>query len=126
MPLAIMKLAIDAVTTTTVTPVNTKFFSVTTGDVAAGATLTIDTAQFFDDSGNTTPALPVLNPGDSTTKLYINGVLQMDGIYVYTPGAKGVGSLVITIPQAGSILEGSPIVLEIANYTPTANTDIAT
>lgn len=126
MPLAIIKLAIEAVTTTTVIPVSSKFFTVTTGVVAAGDTLTIDTAQFFDDAGNTAAALPPLNPGDSTTKLYINGVLQMDGIYVYTPGATGVGSLVITIPQSGSILAGSPIVLEIVNYTPTSTTDVAT
>lgn len=50
----------------------------------------------------------------------------MDGIYVYTLGATGAGSVVITVPEAGSILAGSPIVLEIVNYTPTAITDVTT
>ncbi|WP_306821556.1 DUF4183 domain-containing protein [Bacillus sp. D386] len=63
---------------------------------------------------------------NTTTQLFINGVLQMDGIYVYTLGATGAGSVVITVPEAGSILAGSPIVLEIVNYTPTAITDVTT
>ena len=126
MPLAIMKLAIEAATVSTLTPVSTKFFSVVAGDVAGGATLTVDTAEFFDDAGNVPAALPPLNAGNSITRLFINGVLQMDGIYTYAPGATGAGGVVITVPATGSIIAGSPIVIEIVNYTPTATTDVAT
>ncbi len=121
-----MKLAITAATTTTVSPLTTKFFSVIADDVTGGSTFTIDTAEFFDDAGNTPAALPALNPDNAITQLFVNGVLQMDGIYVYTPGATGAGSVVITVPPTGSILAGSPIVLEIANFTPTATTDVTT
>ena len=121
-----MKLAITAATTTTVSPLSTKFFSVIADDVTEGSTLTIDTAEFFDDAGNTPAALPALNPDNAITQLFVNGVLQMDGIYVYTPGATGAGSVVITVPPTESILSGSPIVLEIVNFTPTATTDVTT
>ena len=126
MPLAIMKLAIAATTATTVSPVSTRYFSIAAVDVPGGGTLTLDTAEFFDDAGSTPPALPDLTPGDSTIHLYINGVLQMDGIYTYTPGATGAGGLVITVPDAGSILASSPIVVEIVNFAPSGTTDIAT
>lgn len=62
LPLVIMKLAIEATTTTTVSPISTRYFTVVTGDVARGATLTLDTAEFFDDAGNTPAGLPALNP----------------------------------------------------------------
>ena len=121
-----MKLAIAAATTTTVSPISTKYFSIIAADVPGGTALTIDTAQFFDDAGNTPPALPTLNPDNSTINLFINGVLQMDGIYTYTPGATGAGGIVITVPDTGSILVGSPVVLEIVNFTPSGVTDVAT
>ena len=121
-----MKLAIAAATVTTVSPVSTRYFAIAAADVAGGATLALDTAEFFDDAGNTPAALPALNPGNATTQLYINGVLQMDGIYTYTPGATGAGGVVITVPATGSILAASPIVIEVVNYTPTAITDVAT
>ena len=121
-----MKLAIQAATVTTVAPVSTRYFAIATADVPGGGTLTLDAAEFFDDAGNTPPALPDLNPGNSTIHLYINGVLQMDGIYTYTPGATGAGGVVITVPAAGSILASSPIVLEIVNFAPSGTTDVAT
>ena len=126
MPLAIMKLAIEATTLATVTPDSLKFFAIAAADVAGGDTLTLDAADFFDDAGNTPAALPDLNPGNSTIKLFINGVLQMDGIFTYTPGATGTGALVITVPATGSILAASPIIIEIENFTPTGTTDVAT
>ena len=126
MPLAIMKLAIAATTATTVAPVSTRFFAIAPTDVPGGGTLTLDTSQFFDDAGNTPAALPALNPGNSTIQLNINGVLQMEGIYTYTPGATGAGGVVITVPDAGSILAGSPIIVEVVNFAPSGTTDIAT
>ena len=126
MPLLIMKLAMDATSVTSITPTATRFFTITPGDIPGGSTFTVDTADFFDDAGNPAATLPALNPDNSTINLYINGVLQMTGIYSYTPGATGVGNLLITVPAASSILAGSPVVLEITNYTPTSTTDVAT
>jgi hypothetical protein len=51
----------------------------------------------------------------------------MEDISTYTPGATTVGSLDITVPAlSDSILIGTPIVLEIMNYAPTASTTIST
>ena len=121
-----MKLAIAAATVTTVSPVSTRYFAIAAADVAGGATLALDTAEFFDDKGSTPAALPSLSPANSTAKLYINGVLQMDGIYTYKPGSSGAGGVVITVPETGSILATSPIVIEVINYTPISTTDVAT
>ncbi|MNY76527.1 hypothetical protein D3C86_2161410 [compost metagenome] len=59
--------------------------------------------------------------------VYINGVLQMQDISDYTPGATGVGSLVITVPAGvESIPTGSPVVLEVVNFVPTSDTTVTT
>lgn len=47
MALQLMKLKIDASTSTDVVPTDTRFFYVTTADTAAGSTLTIDAASFL-------------------------------------------------------------------------------
>lgn len=126
MPLMIMKLAMDAATTTNLSPIETKFFSVAAKDVDGGDTLTITAEEFFNETGDTADTLPALNPDNSKINLFINGVLQMDGIYAYTPGSAGTGSIVIAIPTQGSIIAGSPIVLKITNYTPASATFIHT
>jgi hypothetical protein len=122
-----MKLLVTAETTVETVPTPQKFFYVTTGETAAGATLTIDTADFFDDTGAEATDLPVLATNNSMYNVYINGVLQMQGISVYTPGATGVGSLVINVPAGGEpILANSPIVLEVINFVPTSTTTVNT
>lgn len=47
MALQIMKILASATTVTTVSPVNTKLFYVTTAQTDGGGTLTIDAADFF-------------------------------------------------------------------------------
>lgn len=127
MALQLMKLLVTAETTVETVPTPQKFFYVTTGETAAGATLTIDTADFFDDTGAEATDLPVLATNNSMYNVYINGVLQMQGISVYTPGATGVGSLVINVPAGGEpILANSPIVLEVINFVPTSTTTVNT
>lgn len=127
MALQLMKLLVTAATTTAVGVDPEKFFHVTAGETAAGTTLTIDTAEFFDDTGTAATNLPALEPANSYFNVYINGVLQMEGISTYTEGATTVGSLAIAVPAGGDpILAGTPIVLEVANYSPTSTTDIAT
>jgi Domain of unknown function (DUF4183) len=127
MALQLMKLLVTATSTVTTDPLPEKFFHVTTGITLPGATLSIDTADFFDDAGAAATDLPVLATDNSFYNVYINGVLQMQGISVYTPGATTIGSLDITVPAGiGSILLGTPIVLEVVNFTPTSTTTITT
>ena len=127
MPLQLMKLFVSASTTTDVIPTNTRFFYVTTTETAAGATLTIDAGSFFQDDGSAATALPALDAENSYYNVFINGVLQMDGISTYTAGATGDGSLAITVPEGGgSIPAGTPIVLETVQFIPTSTTDVIT
>lgn len=127
MALQLMKLRVTATTTTTAGPAPEKFFYVTTGETAAGTPLSIDPAEFFDDTGAAVTELPVLETNNSYFNVYINGVLQMEGIVQYTAGAATVGSLTINVPAGGEpILADTPIVLEVVNYAPTSTTDIAT
>ncbi|MDQ0350766.1 hypothetical protein J2R98_000569 [Alkalibacillus filiformis] len=127
MTLRIMKLQIEAETTVNSEPNSTKFFYTTDAETAPNSTLSIDAADFFDDTGTTVTELPELEQNNSYYNVYINGVLQMDDISIYTPGETQTGSLDINVPDEGEpILEGVPVVLEVVNFTPTSNTDIAT
>lgn len=126
MPLQIMKLAIAASTTVTTSPDVTKFFYTLTSTLTGPTTLTIDAADFFDDTGTAVTTLPALTANNSYFNVYINGVLQMEGLSVYTPGATTVGSLAVNVPAGSDLLVGSPIVLEIVNFTPTSTTDVET
>lgn len=127
MALQLMKLQVTATTTVETDPQLQKFFYVTPTETAAGATLTIDAADFFDDAGNGVTALPALAASNSMFNVYINGVLQMQGISTYTPGATAVGSLAIAVPAGGDpVLASSPVVLEIINFDPSATIDLTT
>jgi len=125
-----MKVTVNADTTTDVTPTDTRFFYVTDTETAPGTTLTIDAADFFDDGGAAVTELPELLPDNSYYNVYINGVIQMDGLTTYTPGTTGTGSLEIDVPDeldgGTPILTSSPIVLEILNYTTNSTTEITT
>lgn len=126
MPLQIMKLAIAAATTVTASPTVSRFFYAATATTTGAATLTIDAADFFGDTGGAATALPALATDNSYYNVYINGVLQMAGLSTYMPGATGVGSLAITVPAGSSILTGSPVVLEVVNFAPDSTTDVQT
>lgn len=127
MALKLMKLLVTASTSTNAVPTNTRFFNTTTSQTAAGTTLTIDAADFFDDAGAAVTTLPTLATNNSYFNVYINGVLQMEGISTYTPGATGVGSLAIAVPAGGdSIPTNTPVVLEVVNYAPASTTTVTT
>lgn len=127
MALQLMKLLVTATTTTTTVPSPDRFFYVTTGQTAAGATLTIDAASFFDDTGAAVVTLPALSANNSMYNVYVNGVLQMEGITTYTPGATGVGSVDIDVPVGGDpIPTDTPIVVEVINYAPSSVTTVTT
>lgn len=127
MALQLMKIAATGFTVTTTDPDDSRFFYVTTAPTTAGNTLTIDAASFFQDDGTAVTTLPTLATNNSYFNVYINGVLQMEGISTYTPGATGVGELEIAVPVgAGTILTSTPVVLEIVQFTPTSNTTVVT
>ncbi|MGH0791201.1 DUF4183 domain-containing protein [Bacillus cereus] len=127
MALQLMKLSIAAATDTTIDPVDSRFFYVSIAPTTAGNTLTIDAASFFQDDGSAVTNLPDLAVNNSYFNVYINGVLQMEDISVYTPGATSVGSLAITVPAgADPILIGTPIVLELIQFTPNSTTTVTT
>lgn len=113
MALKLMKLALEANTVVRVNPKATKYFYVSSTETAAGTALTIDAAQFFDNAGNAVTEL-VNTDTNSYVNVYVNGVLQMDGISTYTAGATGVGSCVINVPAGGDpILAGTPVIVEV-------------
>lgn len=126
LPLKIMKLAIAATSVINVNPLVTRLFYEVPAASTDPTTLSIDPASFFSDTGDPATVLPVLSTENSSYEVFINGVLQMEDLTTYTPGATGVGSLVITVPDGSSFLAGSPIVLVVTNYAPTSDVDIAT
>ncbi|MFC0526030.1 DUF4183 domain-containing protein [Pontibacillus salicampi] len=127
MVLELIKPFASATTDVTVGPTNTKFFYTTTSITAPGATLSIDAADFLLDDGTNATELPVLATDNSYFNVYVNGISQMQDISTYTPGVTAVGSLDITVPAVSSaILVGTPIILEVLNYTPGATTTIET
>lgn len=126
MALEILKLAINAATTVLTTPDVQKFFYVVNTPVAGGTTLTIQAAEFMDDTGTTGVTLPALSSDNSYFIVYINGVQVMQDLLEYTPGGTGTGSLVITVPTESNIIANSPIVLVVTNFAPTAQTTIDT
>ncbi|PEJ60501.1 MULTISPECIES: DUF4183 domain-containing protein [Bacillus cereus group] len=128
MALQLMKIAVAGSTTTTIDPADSRFFYVTTAPITGGSTLTIDAADFLDDTGASVTTLPTLVTDNSYFNVYVNGVLQMEGISTYTAGATGVGSLAIAVPGTvtDTILAGTPIVLEIVQFTPNSTTTVAT
>ncbi len=126
MALEIMKLAIEAATIVTANPVAQRFFHQTAAATTGPATITIDAAAFFADTGAAVAELPVLAAANSYYNVSINGVLQMAGLTAYTPGATGIGGLTITVPAGSSVPIGTPVVLEVINFTPASDTIITT
>jgi len=127
MALQLMKIQVEATSTVETGPQPQKFFHVTAAETPAGSTLTIDVAQFFDDTGAAAVELPDLAVNNSMYNVYVNGVLQMQGITSYTPGTTGNGSLEIDVPAGGPpILANSPVVLEVINYVPSSTITVET
>lgn len=99
-------------------PTITRFFYELEEPIAERTIVKIDTAKFFDDSGETVESLPPLNLNNSYLNVYINGVIQMDDNFAYTAGETGVGNLMITVPGGSDIAKGTPIIAEVINYDP--------
>lgn len=127
MALQLMKIVIDGVITTNVGPDSAKFFYITTEEIAAGDTLTINAEEFLLDNGEEAVELPELADDNSYFTVQINGIPQMQDLFTYTPGGAGVGSLEIQVPEDGpAIVENSPVVLHVVNFTPTSTGEFET
>ncbi|WP_352924426.1 DUF4183 domain-containing protein [Peribacillus simplex] len=87
MPLKIMKLAIAATSVINVNPLVTRLFYEATATSTGPTTLSIDPASFFSDTGDPATVLPALSAENSSYEVFINGVLQMEDLTAYTPGA---------------------------------------
>ncbi|MGG3928366.1 DUF4183 domain-containing protein [Metabacillus fastidiosus] len=126
MPLKIMKLAVTAGGVTSLTPTVERFFHEAAATVTGAGTLTINVEDFWTDTGADAAVLPALAANNSYFNAYVNGVLQMNDLLVYTPGGTGVGRLEITVPAGSTIEADSPIVLIVTNFVPSTTVDITT
>ena len=113
MALQLMKLALRVTPDVTVEPVSTKYFYVAPTDIdVAASPFAIDAGAFFNESGNAVTLLDI--PANSYVNLYINGVLQMNGMFSYLAGAAGTGNVTINLqPSDTPILAGTPIIVEV-------------
>ncbi|PNK22543.1 hypothetical protein CBR56_29085, partial [Bacillus thuringiensis] len=73
MALQLMKLVLEATTSVNVDPEATKYFYVSPTETAAGASLTIDAALFFDHTGNAVTTLIDSTAANSYVNVYVNG-----------------------------------------------------
>lgn len=126
MSLQILKLAINATTNINTVPTVQKFFYKTSTDLVGETVLTIETGDFWDDTGATPTELPELAVDNSFITVYVNGVQVMQDLLSYTPGDSTTGELSITVPAGSQIIANSPVILVVTNFAPTAQTDIET
>lgn len=124
MALEIMKIVASATTTTTAVPTVTRLFRKMIALAIGPSTITVDAADFLKDDGTNATSLPTLDANNSYFQVYINGLLQMQGLSTYTPGATGVGKLSITVPAGQTVALGTVIVLEIVSFAPTSTTTV--
>jgi hypothetical protein len=88
-----------------ITPDIFRYLFIPASDIDLTVPVVVPVTDFTDDSG--TPATIFAGlASDSYQNLYINGILQMRGIYQVTPLALQLN------PIGGTIYEGTPIILE--------------
>lgn len=112
---------VDTVTTTAVSDAVARFnASVTLGMIDAGnTTTTIPDTSFVDDAGNPVTASGLLLPSSGGyINVYVNGLLQESSLSTWT-----ATSLVLA---TASILVGTPVVVEVHNYSGTSSTSTST
>lgn len=124
MALQLFKLVIDA-STTTDTDLNPDiqrfFYEVNEDDIDAGV-LTIPSTSFVDDAGDPVVGdLPLITPENGYYLLFVNGVLQQEGLYT-------VAANQVTVNDATTILPDTPVVLVVNEFAPTSvsDTNVAT
>ncbi|WP_258394507.1 DUF4183 domain-containing protein [Paenibacillus sp. MDMC362] len=93
-----------------VLPTTLRYFYVLMSEVNLDAPFIISADQFTDDDGNHTFQSIAVGPNTSST-VYINGMIQEGRIYTITPGS-------LTLYSPGDVLlSGTPILLEVLYLT---------
>jgi hypothetical protein len=94
----------------TIIPSVNRYFYIPSSDLDLSAPVAIPANLFTDDAGNLIAAFPSLGT-NSYNNLYINGILQEGNAY-------SVNQIALTFnPQGNIIYAGSPIILEIMQFT---------
>jgi len=116
MAVSLFKLAITANTTTTVDtkPDVQKFFYLFNPDDVDAGVLTIPAASFVDDQGDPITTIPEADPDNGYYLLFINGVLQQEGLYT-------VSDANVVVQEADNIEPDAPIVLVVTNFASDAS-----
>lgn len=115
MPATLFKLAITAVTETTVLtkPAVERYFYNFDPQHLDQGTLTIPANAFVDDQGNQVDSITLVQEDNGYYLLFINGVLQQDDLFTVAADEVEVG-------DASDIEDGAPIVLVVNNFNPEA------
>lgn len=118
MAATLFKLVVTAETQTTVLtkPTVERFYYKFNPQHLDEETLTIPANAFVDDQGNPVTSITQINENNGFYLLFINGVLQQDGLYT-------VDTDEVVIEDAGSIEVNSPIILVVANFQPEADSN---
>ncbi|NLX63260.1 MAG: DUF4183 domain-containing protein [Clostridiaceae bacterium] len=118
MAATLFKLAITASTTTTVNtkPDVQKFFYLFDPDDLDNGTLTIEAEDFVDDQGDAITTIPEAEPDNGYYLLFINGVLQQEGLYTVTDES-------VVVQDAGDIEPEASIVLVVTNFASDASSN---
>jgi len=116
MAVSLFKLAITASTTTTVDtrPDVQKFFYLFDPDDVDAGVLTILAEDFVDDQGDPIASIPEADPNNGYYLLFINGVLQQEGLYT-------VSDTSVVVQEADDIEPEAPIVLVVTNFASDAS-----
>lgn len=117
MPASLFKLVMHAETTTTSKPEVQRFFYQINTEDLEDDTLTIEAASFVDDSGDAVVTLPIATPDNGYFLLFVNGVLQQEGLYTVTESN-------VTITDATQVTENAPVVLVVTNFNPESETTV--
>ncbi|SET15706.1 DUF4183 domain-containing protein [Anaerobranca gottschalkii] len=114
----LFKLAITAETETTVLtkPNVERFFYTLDPQHIDQGTLTIPANAFVDDQGNPVEDITLVTENNGYYLLFINGVLQQEGLYTVTAAN-------VQVIEAGDIPENAPITLIVTNFEPDAESE---
>ncbi|NQX62352.1 DUF4183 domain-containing protein [Paenibacillus qinlingensis] len=106
--------ASGGVVTTTVDPEVTRYNAVLTVGMIGGTVTTIPAEDFLDDNGDPVDAnsLPAV-PTDGYINVYVNGVLQQEGLSTLTTASLVLGTILAVV--------GTPVVLEVADFSNTSS-----
>lgn len=83
------------------------FFAKVSGGIPGGNNLTIPASSFIDDMGNPVVSFPTTY---EYTTLYINGMIQQNGVFIITPSS-------ITVINGAHLDSDDPIAIEVIIQT---------